>query len=151
MAEFARSPSSWATRLTLVLVVGMLWGCQNTPGDSSSDSDSPSIGSRARAKGTRTKDKGTFDNHASPLRLAEIEAVRERLRRERQANPNVDLPSVDDEDAECAHVWEQIGSHPWRKPGMGGVPMMAMCAISRCTKCGKIRHECQQKRRTRRK
>ena len=154
-------------RFLLCLMVAMfglstlLLGCQNTP-DSPMGAESP-MGADAREDraaskrrqsaerdGKRKVRSGRFGNHASPLRLAEIEAIRERLRREREANPNADLPRVDDEDAECAHVWQQVGSHPWRKPGMNGIPMMAMCAISRCTKCGKLRHECQQKRRRRR-
>lgn len=65
---------------------------------------------------------------------------------------------LDEDPEKCAHVWQQIGVHPYERI-LNGVPSIELCTITRCAKCGMIRHECQdrlrrdrerQRRRTRR-
>ena len=46
---------------------------------------------------------------------------------------------VDPDD--CKHVYEQIGLHPYQQM-RNGIPMGSLCTITRCLRCGEIRHEC---------
>jgi len=41
----------------------------------------------------------------------------------------------------CKHVYEQIGLHPYQQV-RNGIPMGSLCTITRCLRCGEIRHEC---------
>ena len=43
--------------------------------------------------------------------------------------------------AKCAHVWEQKGIHPYEAIE-NGIPMTEICVMTRCMKCGLVRHEC---------
>lgn len=43
--------------------------------------------------------------------------------------------------AKCAHVWEQRGIHPYERIE-NGIPMTEICVMTRCVKCGLVRHEC---------
>ena len=55
-----------------------------------------------------------------------------------QAEEQTDKP-VDP--AKCKHVFEQIGIHPYKKM-QNGMEMPGLCVITRCIKCGEVRHEC---------
>ena len=53
---------------------------------------------------------------------------------------------LDEDPAKCAHVWEQVGVHPYER-SINGLPNIELCTITRCSKCGAVRHECQARRR----
>ncbi len=48
---------------------------------------------------------------------------------------------LDEDPEKCAHVWQQVGVHPYQRM-VNGVPVTSLCTITRCTKCGTINHEC---------
>jgi hypothetical protein len=46
------------------------------------------------------------------------------------------------------HVWEQVGLHPYQVM-RDGVPVAELCVVSRCSKCGATRHDCEARSRRR--
>jgi hypothetical protein len=61
---------------------------------------------------------------------------------ERESNP----PAEDGAPKACAHVWEQVAMHPYTRI-QNGVPLADLCAVSRCARCGEMRHDCRRPRR----
>jgi hypothetical protein len=52
---------------------------------------------------------------------------------------------LDEDPTKCAHAWQQIGVHPYQR-FVNGMPMTELCSITRCPKCGAVRHDCQRRR-----
>jgi hypothetical protein len=48
----------------------------------------------------------------------------------------------------CRHVFEAVvgGTHAWVDDS-ADLPIVALCTVIRCVRCGEVRHECQQRRR----
>lgn len=47
--------------------------------------------------------------------------------------------------ATCKHLWVPAGTHPYDQ-FVNGMPMMRLCFIIRCDRCGLERHECNTPR-----
>lgn len=43
--------------------------------------------------------------------------------------------------AKCKHVFQQVGVHTYKKM-QNGMEMPGLCVITRCARCGEVRHEC---------
>jgi hypothetical protein len=56
------------------------------------------------------------------------------------------VEAEEDPNAPCKHVWEQFAWHTYEDRSTG-VPVSQICVVTRCPKCGEIRHECQRRRR----
>ena len=59
---------------------------------------------------------------------------------------NVENDEFDAPDPEtCDHFFEWHATHSYQAM-VNGIPMTKLCTVTKCAKCGQIRHECQQRK-----
>lgn len=52
---------------------------------------------------------------------------------------------LDEDPTRCAHVWQQVGVHPYETV-VNGLALTQLCTVTQCAKCGLVLHECERRR-----